>query len=137
MATPFADSVYYMDNGFGTPPEDANALLERASRLLRAECSGVDARIADYATDPTIEGALDPDVVADVVCEMVQNYAAASTPGVGVESNSQQFGSGPFQMTNTAKYSTPTGAMILNRKHRRLLGCSTQRAFSIDLDPQA
>lgn len=123
---PFADEQYYEDN-FGDPPARLGALLARASRLIRAECPDVDQRIAD--------GDLDPDVVADIVCEMVQNFSAIETPGVGVESNSLQQSAGPYQMTTTAKYSSSAGAMIVNRKHRRLLGCSRQQAFMIDLAP--
>lgn len=124
---PFADVDYYEEN-FGTPPDLAGALLARASRLVRAECPDVDQRIA--------EGDLDPDVVADVVCEMVQNATAdVLGGGAGVESASRQIGSGPFQMTQTQKFASPVGAMVLNRKHRRLLGCGQQEAFVVSLAP--
>ena len=124
---PFATADYYETN-FGTPPDRVDALLARASRLVRAECPDVDDRIAD--------GVLDPDVVADIVCEMVQNVAANAEAGAaGVESSSRQIGSGPFQMTQTAKFASPVGAMVLNRKHRRLLGCGQQEAFVVSLAP--
>ena len=136
MAEPFADSAYYQTHGFGTPPADADVLLARASRLVRAECLGIDERIAAWDDDPRPEDALDPEVVSDIVCEMVQNVTAAANAGAGgVESSSQQIGSGPFQRTNTQKFSAPVGAMVLNRKHRRLLGCVTQQAFTVQMEP--
>ena len=125
--TPFATVDYYEEN-FGTPPDRAMSLLARASRLVRAECPDVDERIDD--------GVLDPDVVSDIVCEMVQNATAdVAGGGAGVESSSRQIGSGPFQMTQTAKFASPVGAMVLNRKHRRLLGCGQQEAFVVSLAP--
>lgn len=121
---PFADEAYFASHGFGTPPDDVDALLERASRLLRAECPDVDERISD--------GSLDEDLVSDIACEMVQNVTQVPDAGVGVDSSTQQYSSGPFSMTNTASFSSTAGAMILNKKHRRLLGCSRQKAFMID-----
>lgn len=131
MADPFADSTYYTDN-FGAPaPAIAGRLdeeLARASRYIRRECPGIDARIAAYVLDPTAPDGLDPDVAADVTCEMVKS-ASASAGGIGVES--VQAGAGPFQQT--VKYSNPVGDLFLSKKQKRLLGCGAQVAFTVPM----
>lgn len=129
MAAPFADEAYYTAN-FGTPSPRVGAELARASRYLRAECPEIDQRIALYKIDPLASGALDPDLAADVVCEMVQS-ASSSPAGVGVES--LQSGAGPFQQT--LKYTNPVGDLFLTKKQRRLLGCGGQQAFTVPMAP--
>lgn len=131
MADPFADSDYYVENFGSPPPAIADRLdkeLARASRYIRRECPGVDARIAAYVLDPTAPDGLDPDVAADVTCEMVKS-ASASAGGVGVESI--QAGAGPFQQT--MKYSNPVGDLYLSKKQKRLLGCGGQVAFTVPM----
>lgn len=127
MAEPFADEAYYAEH-FGTPPakitDRLDAELARASRFVRAECPGVDERIADEE--------LDPDVAADVVCEMVK--AAASSPAeVGVTQAQQT--SGPYSQSMT--FANPTGDLYLTKSQRRRLGCGGQRAASIPMGPSA
>lgn len=120
---PFADEEYYIDN-FGPPPESLSGRLEsvlgRASRYVRSEYPDIDERIA--------EGAVDPDLVADVVCEMVR-AAAASPAGIGVASVQQ--GAGPYQQTT--QFVNPVGDLYLSKKHRRLLGYGKVRAFEVNL----
>lgn len=123
MAEPFADEAYYTEN-FGSPPariaERLGKELERASRYVRRECPGIDARI--------MAEKLEKEVVADIVCEMVTT-AASSPAGPGVVSAQQA--AGPFQATQ--RYINPAGDLYLSKKQRRLLGYGGQRAGNIDL----
>lgn len=132
MAKAYATPTYYEQN-FGAPPaviaDRLGSELARASRYLRAQCTGIDARIARYREDPTDDSAIDPDLVADVVCEMVKTAASGSAGGVGV-SNLQQ-SAGPFQATVT--FVNPVGDLYFSRKQRQTLGCGTARAGNIDL----
>ena len=131
----YADEAYYTDN-FGSPPariaDRLQQELDRASRYVRAECAGLDARIAAFVLDPSAPDAVDPDLAADVVCEMVTS-AAASPGGVGVESMQQ--GAGPYQQT--LNYSNSVGDLFQSKKQKRLLGCGGQRAFTIGMAPDA
>ena len=132
MAEPFADEDYFHDN-FGSPPDSIRDRLAeelaRASRYVRRECPGIDAKISAYAIDPTAPGTLDPEVAADVVCEMVRAGAAGSAGGVGVQSLQQ--GAGPYQQTTN--FSNPVGDLYLSKKQRRLLGYGGQQAFTIPM----
>jgi hypothetical protein len=133
MAEPFADEAYYTEN-FGAPPariaDRIEQELARASRYVRRECPGIDGRISLYVIDPTAPDAVDPDVVADVVCEMVTS-AAASPAGPGIGSIQQ--GAGPYQATTT--YTNPVGDLYLSKKQKRLLGCGGQVAFTVPMRP--
>lgn len=130
---PFANAEYYTEN-FGDPPARiAGRLdkeLERASRYVRQECPGIDARIDAFKIDPNAPGALDPDVAADVVCEMVQT-ASSSPAGPGIVSTQQ--GAGPYQ--ETAQYANPIGDLYLSKKQRRYLGYGRARAGYVSLVP--
>jgi len=133
MAEPFADEAYYVEN-FGPPPARVAGRIDkelaRASRYVRSECPGLDARIAAYVLDPGAPGTVDPDVAADVVCEMVKS-AAASPGGEGIASLQQ--GAGPYQATQT--FSNPVGDLYLSKKQKRLLGCGGQTAFTVSMSP--
>lgn len=120
---PLATPDYYASNGFGAEFDGLSALLARASRIVRAECeaSGVD--IDEWIAG----GRVDPELVADVVCDMVA-YAQAG-PDVGVESVQQ--GAGPYQAT--LKYASAVGSLSFTRVHRKRLGIPGQRAFEVDL----
>ena len=128
---PFADEEYFTANFGDPPPRIADRLgpeLKRASRYLRRECPGIDGKISLFKEDEDAPGGLDPEVAADVVCEMVQ-AAAASPGGPGVAS--LQMGAGPYQETTT--YANPIGDLYLTKKQKRLLGYGTARAGNIDL----
>ena len=133
MAEPFADEAYYVEN-FGSPParvaDRLGKELARASRYVRRECPGLDARIAAYVLDQSAPGAVDPDVAADVVCEMVTS--ASSSPG-GPGITSIQQGAGPYQ--ETVQFSNPVGDLYLSKKQKRLLGCGGQTAFTVSMSP--
>ena len=135
MAEPFADETYFTEN-FGAPPariaDRLGKELARASRYVRSECPGIDARIALYLTDPTADGALDRDLAADVVCEMVIT-AASSPAGPGVAST--QMGAGPFQ--ETTQYVNPVGDLYFSKKQKKLLGCGGQIAFTVPMTNSA
>lgn len=90
----------------------------------------MDARIAAFILDPTAVGAVDPDLAADVVCEMVTT-AASSPAGVGIQSIQQ--GAGPYQETQT--FTNPVGDLYLTKKQKRLLGCGGQQAFTVSMAP--
>lgn len=122
---PFADSTYFKENEFiapaGTSDDKLDRNLARASRTVRAEIAGIDDRIARKE--------LDPDTVADVVCEMAES-ALASGNGPGLESVQQ--GAGPFQ--KTLKFANPRGDMFLTAKHRRMLTAKkARRAFTVQV----
>lgn len=127
----FADADYYNEN-FGSPPARIAARLDqelaRASRYVRAEYPGIDARIELFLNDPDAAGALDPDLVADVVCEMVTT-AAASPAGPGIAST--QTGAGPYQ--ETLNYTNPVGDLYFSKKQRKILGYGRQAAFTVPM----
>lgn len=126
MADSFATAEYYVSNGFGDgePVPALDALLARASRIMRAE-----ARNYGVNLDQRIEdGLLDPDLAADVACDMVA-YATASPAGIGIESMQQ--GAGPYQ--ETVKYSNPVGNLSFTKVHRKRLGIASGKAWEIDL----
>lgn len=129
----YATEAYYTEN-FGSPPariaDRLQKELDRASRYVRAECPGLDARIAAFVLDPTAPGAVDPDLAADVVCEMVTT-AGSSPAGVGVQSIQQ--GAGPYQETQT--FTNAVGDLYLSKKQKRLLGCGGQQAFTVNMAP--
>lgn len=124
--TPLATIAQYKAGGFLIPPgvsdETITAALARASRTLRAEVRGIDERIAD--------GTLDTELVADVVCEIVES-AISSSAGPGVESI--QVGTGPYQ--GSLKFSNPRGDMWVTSKHKRLLSDGDRRAFTVHVGP--
>lgn len=100
-----------------------DALLAKASRLLRAECArygrDIDAEVADGTTDP--------DLVADIVCQMVEE--AGQQPTIGVSAVTQT--AGPF--TQQLSYANPAGRLYLGRDARRLLGLGGVTAYLIPL----
>ena len=133
MAEPYADEAYYVENFGPLPARIASRIdkeLARASRYVRRECPDLDARIAAYLIDPALPGALDPDVAADVVCEMVTS-ASSSPAGVGITSIQQ--GAGPYQ--ETTQFTNPVGDLYLTKKQKRLLGCGGQTAFTVSMSP--
>lgn len=79
----------------------ADALLARASRMIRRRWSNVDDRITS--------GDLDADEVSDVVLEMVQT--AMTTPTLGVSQESQT--AGPYN--HSVKYDNPAGRLYFSK----------------------
>lgn len=108
-----------------TPAEEerATVLLGDASAFVRATCAGIDDRIAAE----TLELA----VVVAVVVGMVKRAMLAGDLGEGI--GQQQQTAGPFGTSLT--FTNPTGSVYLTKADRRLLGCATRRAFSIDTTP--
>lgn len=126
MSAPaFADEFYYTSNGFGEAPDKANALLARASRIVRAECLNHGCNIGEWIAD----GRVDADMVADVVCDMVQQASAAVGVPFGVESFQQQAGPYGTQMT----FSDTAKRLSFTSVHLRRLGVKTGRAWNVDL----
>lgn len=98
------------------------ALLDRASRMVRALVPTVDARIAS--------GMLDPELVADVVCNMVRRVLATPTDQLRATTQ-EQTTAGPF--SQSVSYSTSDAGMYLSKSDRTLLGVGAQRARTIDM----
>lgn len=67
-----------------------------------------------------------------VSCEMVKR-AMAVAGGIGV--TSVQTGAGPYQ--ETTQFANPTGDLYLTKADKRLLGCGTQKAFTVSMSPEA
>ncbi|MFC2623714.1 MAG: Gp19/Gp15/Gp42 family protein [Propionibacterium acidifaciens] len=127
MSEPLADTAHYEAlHGPATDPQRLAALLAKASRIIRAEAAraGVDVDVDKRITD----GALDPDLAADIACDMA-HWALTSGPVDGATAITQT--TGPF--TVNATLSSPSGTMILTRAHRRLLGIPPQTAWQADL----
>lgn len=123
---PFADSNHYEEQGFDVTVWGDGVLDKRlaaASRWLRPNCPDIDQRIAD--------GNLDPDLVADIVCQMVARTAPVEALPIGLESMQQSAGA----YSESVKRTNPHGDFYLTRQERRTLGCGGSDAFSINLMP--
>lgn len=122
---PLATSGHY-DDGFSPLPSHLaskiEGLIARAERKVRAECSEVDAKIA--------AGEIDPDLVADIVCEIVER-ATRAPAGLPAEAASYQQGAGPYQATVT--FADAVGRMFVSKDAKRLLGCGRQVAFTVSM----
>lgn len=103
---------------------DASTLLDRASRMIRRSWPDIDTRITNAE--------IDPDDVADVVCQMVQR---ALLRPAGVVSVTEQ--RGPF--ATTERYSNADGGLYLTDAERDVFAAagaaSSRRAFSVDTIP--
>lgn len=95
--------------------DHAEVLLADASALMRAEC-------------PTLDS-VDTAVLRMVCVDVVKS--AMQSPDVGAGVSSLNMGAGPF--SQQVSYANPAGDLFLSKKHKRLLGCGRQRAFSVDL----
>lgn len=104
----------------------AEALLDDAAVYIRAACPDVDQRIAD--------GTLDPDIPKIISVSMVKRAMASMASGFEGITQLQQT-AGPFTQNTTL--SNPSGNMWLTKNDRRLLGCPIQKAFSVDMAPDA
>ena len=93
----------------------AKVLLEDASALMRAEC-------------PTLTS-VDAAVLRMVCVDVVRN--AMQTPEVGAGVSFLNLTAGPF--SQQVSYRNEADDLYLTKKHKRLLGCGRQRAFSVDL----
>lgn len=95
--------------------DHATVLLEDASALMRAECPHLDS--------------VDAAVLRLVCVDVVRN--AMQTPDVGAGVSSLNLSAGPF--SQQVSYRNEADDLYLTKKHKRLLGCGRQRAFSVDL----
>lgn len=95
----------------------AETLLDDASALMLAECPA--------AADA------DPAILVLVAVDIVK--AAMQGPEVGAGVSSLGMTAGPY--SQQVSYSNPAGDLYLSKKHKRLLGCGGQSAFTIDLTP--
>lgn len=99
--------------------DHASVLLEDASALMRAECptlTGVDAAVLRMVCVDVVKTALKSEL---------------NQPDVGGDVSSVNYSAGPF--SQQVSYRADSSDLYLTKKHKRLLGCGRQRAFSIDL----
>lgn len=104
MSEPFATAIDLEEVWRPLTTEEearADALLARASRMIRRRWSNVDDRIAS--------GDLDVEEVSDVVLEMVQ--VAMTAPLPGAESTNEQ--AGPFAFG--IKYANPNARLYFSK----------------------
>lgn len=94
----------------------AAALLDDAAVIIDAEC-------------PPADPPADLDARRIVSCAMVKRAMVAGPDVEGVGSVQQT--AGPFSQSTS--YSNPAGNLYVTKADRRLLGCSRQRAASIDM----
>lgn len=107
----------------GAEATQASALLEDAAVIIRASCPDTDARI--------LAGTLDPAVPLMVSCAIVKRAMSAPAGFEGVSQFNQT--AGPFAQATS--FANPAGNMWLTKQDRKLLGCSSQKAFMVDLLP--
>lgn len=122
-ATPFASTADYTARGYDASVWGAGVLdvrLAAASRWLRAQCDGIDDRIATET--------LDLNLVVDVVCQMVDRTAPVEEFPFGMDSLQET--RGPF--STSLKRTNPHGDFYLTKNEKRSLGC-VGKAFSVDL----
>lgn len=125
--TPLATRAQYVERAGEPVPAVADrldALLAKASRLVRAEC----ARHGKEIDDDIAAGDIDGELVADIVCQMVEE-AGQSQAALGVSSLQQT--AGPFSLAAT--YANPAGRLYLGKDARRLLGLGGVAGFAITL----
>jgi hypothetical protein len=127
MADPFAfaqDVAARWRPLSATETATAATLTVDASVIVRAECSGIDARITAET--------LDADLVKQVVATMVKRAMVGGPELAGV-SNEQET-AGPFMRGVT--YANPLGDLYLTRQERRRLGYGGVKAGSAPMaDP--
>lgn len=105
----------------------AQALLDDAAAVIRAECPGIEERLAPSdGSAPT----LDPAVPLLVSCAMVKRAMMSGEMG-GVKSTQET--AGPF--SQSLSFANPTGDLYLTKAERRMLGCGSQVAFSVPMGP--
>lgn len=131
MPAPFANATDYIDRGYSVqawPTEEVLTMkLAEASRYLRSPrvYPTIDADIAAEI--------LDPELVKDVVCAMVNRAAPVEGTPAGAEST--QMGVDIFQRT-TKFGGGGANQLYLTKEDRKKLGIGGQRAYSVDLIPE-
>lgn len=127
MAEPFATSEEYEDYGYKNPFTSTQVLNKRlaaASRFVRNQCRGIDQRIDD--------GLIDPESLVDLVCLMVHRSIPAESQAGYTQ---VQTTAGPYTQGGTV--ANPHGDYYLTRQEKQALGCGGQKAFSVDISPDA
>lgn len=109
--------------------DNLKSLIKVASSRLRNRVPSVDARIALWQTTPGVQGALDPDLVANVVATMVKR--AVTNPS-GASSVTDQETVGPYSRSTTSSFSngqgsTPVGEIVVTDADLIALGIATRR----------
>lgn len=115
MAEPFATSGDLEDRWQDLDARQtrrADALLAAASRRIRAKFSTIDARAALPAEDPD---RVDPELLADIVCEMVREVMGGPPPG-----GTQQSASVGSVSTSTS-FAADSGRLYISKATIELL----------------
>lgn len=121
---------YEAVNGDVEDEEMLDALLAKASRIVRDEAA------ADgYDLHALIEaGTVRADTACDVVVDMVA-YALRSTSGGGLDApygaTQAAMTGGPY--TQSATFATAVGSLSFTRVQRKRLGLARSRAWQVDL----
>lgn len=104
-----------LSEGMGKPVDEtrASALLDRAGRLIDAECAAAHVDVT----------AIDAGLLSDVSCQMVARVIGAGIGPVGATQGSMTVG--PF--SGSATWASPMGDLYLSKTERRVLGISDQR----------
>lgn len=98
--------------------ERAQTLLERASRIIQADCPGW--RRAETRT---------PGLFADICCDMVKRAMTAGTLGAPEGVSQMNSTTGPF--TEGYTFANPMGNLYLLDSEKRRLGNGAGHAFHI------
>lgn len=130
MAEPFATAGdlsgrYPVNIEDDLDSDRAEMLLGAASRIVRQKISGIDTRTALPLDDPSW---LDPELITDVVCEMV--WTALSAPAPGATQQTQSVGG--VSVSTTFEYAA--GRLRLTKAQKDLLLPSRARARAGQVD---
>lgn len=95
--------------------DHATTMIRYASAIMRAECPGLDAA--------------EPEIRTLVCAEMVKS--AMKMPEADPNLSSINRTAGPY--SQQLSFRADADDLYLTKKHKRLLGCGRQQAFSVDL----
>lgn len=116
---------------YGDPlPENLEAQLARASRIVRDELAADGYNIREMIN----LGKVGADTAADVVVDMVAYAFRTSQVGGFTQlpgASQASMTAGPFAASAT--FSTPLGSLSFTRKHRKRLGVVGPKAYEVDL----
>ncbi|ETJ06660.1 MAG: hypothetical protein Q605_AUC00241G0004 [Actinomyces urogenitalis DORA_12] len=120
---------------YGTPDDDAlagrlDALLARASRVVRDELAADGHDIQALIAAQTVREDTARDVVVDMVAYAIRSASGGFDAPFGASQASQT--AGPY--TQSATFSVAVGSLSFTRVHRRRLGVAPRtRAWEVDL----
>ncbi|NEG90652.1 Gp19/Gp15/Gp42 family protein [Bifidobacterium aerophilum] len=98
----------------------AQTLLERASRIIRADCPDWRELEAD-----------NPGICGDICCEMVKRAMLSGMDGIPAGVTQANSTTGPF--TDGYTFANPAGDLYMTTAEKHRLGIGRQHAFSITM----